>query len=39
MGIKTQVYILYPDRKKLELNKKFRFDIMESSTHTKKNKI
>lgn len=33
MGIKRQVYILYPDLRKLELNKKFRFDIMESNTH------
>lgn len=35
MGIKKQVYILYPDSRKLELNKKFRFDIMESNKHTK----
>lgn len=33
MEIEKQVYILYPDRRKLELNKTFWFDIMESNTH------
>lgn len=36
MGIKKQVYILYPDRCKLELNKKFRFGTIESNAHKKK---